>query len=109
MRFFVPLANDSNHSEHLYEAVRDRLKNTKEPTAERRIYLLKFQEEGKRRTIAVGDEFHRITDGPIMAILQGDSTANYYVCTPKHGAFEGEPYTIPRDANVEVVEFSALR
>ena len=109
MRFFVPLANDPNHGEYLYSTVRDRLRNTREPAADRRIYVLKFHEEGKPRTIAVGDEFHPSTDGPVMAILQGDATSNYYVCTPKHGAFEGEPHAISKDASIEVEEFSALR
>lgn len=109
MRFFVPLSQDANHGEHLYETIRNRLKETKESPAERRIYVLKFQEEGKRRTIAVGDELHRFVDGPVVAILEGGSTSTYYVCTPKHGAFEGEPYMIPKEAAAEVEEFSALR
>jgi hypothetical protein len=85
------------------------LQETKEPTAARRIYVLKFQEDGKRRTIAVGDELHRLVDGPVIAIFEGNATSTYYVCTPKHGGFEGEPYAIPKEAAVEVEEFSALR
>ncbi len=64
MRFFVPLSNSPTDGERLYETIRNRLQETKEPTAARRIYVLKFQEDGKRRTIAVGDEFHRLADGP---------------------------------------------
>jgi hypothetical protein len=109
MRFFVPLSNDVNHAEHLYEKVRDRVAQMKEAPAARRIYILKFDDEGKRRTIAVGDEFHKLGDGPIIAIFQGNSTSTYYVCTPKHGAFEGEPYQIENDAAIEVEEFSAVR
>jgi hypothetical protein len=109
MRFFVPLSNDLNDGEDLYKKVSERLKQTKEPPAERRIYLLKFQEDGRRHTIAVGGDFHRPEEGPVVAIFQGGDTANYYVCTPNHGVFEGEPYAIPKDANVEVEEFSALR
>ncbi len=43
-----------------------------------------------------------------MAILQGAVTSTYYVCTPKHGGFEGEPYPIQKEAGVEIEEFSAL-
>jgi hypothetical protein len=109
MRFFVPLSNDPDDGERLYEAVRDRLKQIKEAPVERRIYVLKFQEKGKRCTIAVGDDPQQSINGPVVAIFQGGATSTYYVCTPKHGAFEGEPYAIPSDATVEVEEFSALR
>lgn len=109
MRFFVPLSKDPYDGERLYETIRNRLKESKGPPAERRIYTLKFQENGRRRTIAVGDELHRLVDGPIMAIFEGDTASTYYVCTPKYGAFEGEPYPIPKEATVEVEEFSALR
>lgn len=108
MRFFVPLSNDADHGEHLYEIVRNRLSEVKEAPAERRIYVLKFEEEGKRRTIAVGGEL-KGADGPVLAILQGRETSTYYVCTPKHGAFEGEPYPVPGEEAIEVEEFSALR
>ena len=109
MRFFVPLSNSPDHGERLYETIRDRLKQTKEGPAERRIYILKFQENGKHRSVAVGEGFHQVIDGPVLAIFQGGATSNYYICTPKHGAFEGEPYAIPKEATVGVEEFSALR
>ena len=109
MRFFVPLSSDADHGERLYDMVCDRLKQNKEAARERRIYVLKFQEEGKRRTVAVGDELHRESDGPVLAILQGGDTSTYYICTPKHGGFEGEPYAVPTDGHIEVEEFSALR
>jgi hypothetical protein len=109
MRFFVPLSNDPDDGERVYETLRDRLKEIKEAPVERRIYVLKFQEEGKRCTVAVGDDAKQPINGPVMAIFQGDATSTYYVCTPKHGAFEGEPYAIPGDAIVNVEEFSALR
>ena len=108
MRFFLPLSNDQVDGERLYHMVCDRLKQTREAPAERRIYVLKFEENGHHRTIAVGDELHRFADGPVMAILQGGSTLTYYVCTPWHGGFEGEPYTVANDACVGVEEFSAL-
>lgn len=109
MRFFLPLSNDQDDSERLYETVRNRLKETKEAPTQRRIYVLKFQENGQRKTVAVGDELHGLGDGPVMAILQGDSTSTYYICTPKHGTFEGEPYIVRNDACLDVEEFSALR
>jgi len=108
MRFFVPLSNDPGHGEDVYRAVRNRLEEMREPAAERRIYVLKFEEDGKRRTIAVGDEVHRLGDGPVVAILQGGTSCTYYVCTPRHGAFEGEPYAVPKDHTLGVEEFSAL-
>jgi hypothetical protein len=109
MRFFVPLSNNADHSEQLYKTLCDRLAQTKEAPNERRIYVLKFEEGGKRRTIAVGDQFHRLSDGPVLAIVQGQSSSNYYVYTPRHGAFEGEPYPIRPEESIEAEEFSALR
>jgi hypothetical protein len=103
------MSNDADHAERLYEMVCNRLKESQEAPVERRIYVLKFQEEGKRRTIAVGGEMHCESDGPVLAILQGGATSTYYVCTPKRGAFEGEPYAVSTEKSVEVEEFSALR
>lgn len=109
MRFFVPLSKNPDEGECLYAAMRDRLKQTKEPPAERRIYVLKFKEKGKSRTIAVGGELHQLFNEPVVAIFQGGATSTYYVCTPKHGGFEGEPYEIASGATTEVEEFSSLR
>ena len=109
MKFFVPLCNNPDHGDQLYETARGRLRETKEAPADRRIYVLKFEEEGKRRTIAVGDEFHKLADGPVVAILQGSTTSTFYICTPKHGAFEGEPYPVSGEATLEVEEFTAIR
>jgi hypothetical protein len=87
MRFFVPLSNDLDDGERLYETIRDRLKQIKETPAERRIHVLKFHGEGKRCTIAVGDAPQQSINSPVVAIFQGGATSTYYVCTPKHGAF----------------------
>ncbi|MBV9085084.1 MAG: hypothetical protein JOZ62_20600 [Acidobacteriaceae bacterium] len=108
MRFFVPLSRDPHHGEHVYNTLREQLTKNKEPVADKRIYALKFHEDGKRRTLAVGDEFHRFGDGPVLAIFQGDVTSTYYICTPKHGGFEGEPVVIGNHGGAETEEFSAL-
>ena len=109
MRFFVPLSKDPDEGECLYTAMRDRLKQTREAPAERRIYVLKFEDEGKCCTISVGSELHQLFNEPVVAIFQGGTSSTYYVCTPKHGGFEGEPYEIPSGATIEVEEFSSLR
>jgi hypothetical protein len=109
MRFFVPLSKDPDEGECLYAEMRDRLKQTREEPAERRIYLLKFQDEGRSCTISVGSELHQLFNEPVVAIFQGCNTSTYYVCTPKHGAFEGEPFEIPSGATIGVEEFSSLR
>ncbi|MBV9083848.1 MAG: hypothetical protein JOZ62_14310 [Acidobacteriaceae bacterium] len=109
MRFFVPLSRDPEEGENIYGRIRERLKSTKEPPSDRRIYVLRYQQEGKPQTIAVGDDFKRLSDGPVLAILEGGETSKYYVCTPKHGAFEGEPFPIEKDKGIAIEEFSALR
>src|SRR5690242_9039232 len=109
MRFFLPLSNDPDHAEQMYEGIRHRLAETREPPTERRIYELKFQEDGRRQTIAVGNELRHSNGEPVIAILEGSGNSTYYVCTPKHGAFEGEPHAIASAGTVEVEEFSSLR
>lgn len=109
MRFFVPLAQDPDHGEHLYMLLRARLANIREPPTEQRIYFLKFQQLGKCHTIAIGGNCDLFADGPVIAIFQGGATSTYYVCTPKHGVFEGEPYPIRGDECISIEEFSALR
>ena len=108
MRFFLPLSNDPDHAEQIYESIRHRLTETREPPTERRIYALKFHEDGRRHTIAVGDELRRSNGEPVIAILEGSGNSTYYVCTLRHGAFEGEPHAITRVGTVEVEEFSSV-
>jgi len=110
MRFFLPLSNDPGHAEQMYESIRRRLTQTREHPSERRIYPLKFHENGRRQTLAVGNELRLSTGGePVIAILEGSGSSTYYVCTPKYGAFEGEPHAIASVGSVEVEEFSAMR
>ncbi|HET8827498.1 MAG TPA: hypothetical protein VFM77_20325 [Terriglobales bacterium] len=109
MRFFLPLSNDPDYAEQMYEGIRQRFTETREPPTERRIYVLKFHENGRGQTIAVGNELRRSTGEPVIAILEGSGSSTYYVCTPKHGAFEGEPHAIASMGTVEVEEFSAMR
>ena len=71
MRFFVPLSNDLDDGERLYETIRNRLKQIKETLVERRIYVLKFHEEGKRCTIAVGDDPQQSINGPVVSHFPG--------------------------------------
>ena len=109
MRFFLPLSNDPDHAEQMYESIRHRLTETREPPTERRIYALKFNEDGRCHTIAVGNELRRSNSEPVIAILEGSSNSTFYVCTPKHGALEGEPHAITQVGAVEVEEFSSVR
>jgi hypothetical protein len=61
-----------------------------------------FPYEGRQLTLAVGDSLHIVGGEPVLAILEG---RDFYVCTRKHGAMEGEPFVVPRAENVNIEAF----
>ena len=108
MRFFVPLANDPRHSEELYGKIRGRLPAPDPEISDRRIYSLKFEHNGSLHSLVVGGHCQILGDaGPVMAIFE-TGKGEHYICTPKRGAFEGEPYRIDRHSISGIEEFSAL-
>jgi hypothetical protein len=108
MRFFVPLANDPRHSEDLYGKIRERLPDLDPGISAKRIYSLKFEHNGSFHRLVVGGHCQVLGDaGPVMAIFE-TREGEHYVCTPKRGAFEGEPFRIDRSSVSGVEEFSAL-
>jgi hypothetical protein len=104
MRFFVPAASDFQDGEALYQRIRARVAQFK-PT-DRRIYKVKFADGDKVETLAVGNSFRQLGDEPVLAIVEANN--HWLICTTNHGALKGEPFRIPRDAALDVEEFTAL-
>ena len=107
MRFFLPFANDSRHAEERYRTIRDRVAASMGPVSDRRIYRLKFKQEGRQRTAIVGSDRHGFGTQPVLAIFEG-SDGILYVFTQKSGLFDGEPHPVGRSEVVEAEDFSAL-
>jgi len=102
MRFFIPhVINSDSHA--LYRRIRNNL----EPASltDRRIYRIKFEQDGKVQNLAVGDSFRSFGSEPVLAIVEAES--GYFVCTPHHGGIDGEPLVVPRDRALDVEVFTA--
>ncbi|MBV9155107.1 MAG: hypothetical protein JO097_02525 [Acidobacteriaceae bacterium] len=107
MRFFVPSANDLHQAEEMYRTIRERVAASAGPVKDRRIYRLKFKQEGTQHTALVGSDRHAFGNQPVLAIFEG-SDGVHYVCTQAGSASDGEPHPVDRNAVVEAEDFSAL-
>jgi len=102
MRFFIPRV--INHDPHrLYERIRSNLQHSS--LTDRKIYRIKFEQDGSVQNLAVGGSFRLFSSEPVLAIVEAESA--YFVCTPHHGGIEGEPLMVPRDRALEVEAFTA--
>src|SRR5690348_8334957 len=106
MRFFVPSANDISHGESVYQRIRERLESSLGLIKDRRIQVIRFNDEGKALTLAVGDSFRRFSGEPVIAIFEGENS--YFVSTSQHGADSGEPFQISADKVLSVEDFTAI-
>ena len=106
MRFFVPASSDLHEAEARYQQMRQRLSQTVEPLGDRRLCRVRFEDDGRVLTLAVGDSFRRQGGEPVLAILEGDGS--FWICTAHHGGTAGEPYRVPKEAVQDLEEFTAL-
>ncbi|MDQ2776285.1 MAG: hypothetical protein M3Y57_15410 [Acidobacteriota bacterium] len=107
MRFFVPATTNSRQAEEVYRNVREHVAATIGSMSERRIYRLKYSEDGQTHTALVGSDRHPFGTQPVIAILEGVNGA-HYICTQKSGAFEVDPHPVSSNTIIEAEEFSAL-
>jgi hypothetical protein len=108
MRFFVPTSNDSHHSEDLYQAIRNRVASENRALSERRIYQLKFRQDGHLQTAAVGSDAHGLGKGSVIAIFEGLDN-RFWVCTHDGSDIsQPEPHPVPASEIVATEDFSAL-
>lgn len=103
MKFFVPCTENRDDAEGCWFAIRDWLASIGLETTERRIAALVCAIDGVDHVLAVG----RATPRGDMAvvILQSDDLELFYVCTYRHGVFEGLPYPMILNERWRVVEF----
>lgn len=107
MRFFFPSVTNLSQAETAYRAIRDRLASANGGISDRRIYRLKFQQDGNQRTAVVGSDAHGFGNEPIVAIFER-SDGGFYVCTQKAAGVEAEPHAVQTSSVIEAEEFSAL-
>jgi hypothetical protein len=65
----------------------------------RRIYRIGFRQENQDNTATVGERFGEI----VIAIFQGQH--GYYICTPNHGVFHGQPLLVSYDCVTHIELF----
>ena len=107
MRFFVPSVNDSRQAEELYHQLRDKVTASGEAISDKRIYRLKYRQEGHPETLVVGSDRHNFGGGPIVAIFEG-ANGTHYICTQRASAADAEAHPLPSSAIVEEENFSAM-
>ncbi len=102
MHFFLPGANNPEEARSFYSRIRNQIQQRHGQLRDSRIFRVAFPYDGKKLTLAVGDSLHMAGGEPILAILEG---RDFYVCTRRHGAVEGDPVVIPRTGAVKVEAF----
>ena len=107
MRFFVPAAGDSRAAEETYQKIRDQLATFVGPITEKRIYRLKYDDNGHPRSALVGSDKHSFGNGSVVAIFEG-CDGLYYVCTQTTAPYDAEPHPIHSSAVIDAEDFSAL-
>lgn len=96
MKFFVPCTEDRDDAEGAWFAIRQWLDGIGLFTTCRRIAALVCAIDGVDHVLAVG---RHTPDGEMaVVILESDDRELYYVCTYRHGVFEGIPRARPRRA-----------
>lgn len=107
MRFFVPSASESRESEQAYEKVRAHVATFIGPITAKRIYRIKYDDNGRAQSAQIGSDRHSFGTGPVVAIFEAQD-GDYYVCTQKNSSGDAEPHPIHGSAVIEAEEFSAL-
>src|SRR6185369_6547949 len=87
MKFFIPLAKDSEQAEQVYQAVRKNINSTG-PIFDRRIFAITYK-IGRTTIRAEVGEAIDFARGPVIAIYE--SVGIYYVCSAFVGAAYGSP------------------
>jgi hypothetical protein len=107
MRFFIPSTCDSQQAEGAYQKIRDQIAVFAGPITEKRIYRVKYDDNGHPQSALVGSDRHSFGNAPVIAIFEG-AHGMYYVCTQKNGTYEAEPHLIHKSAVIDAEKFSAL-
>ena len=111
MKFFVPLTDDAEHAELIWDTARADLFDIGMPTTRRRIRALSFH-PGCERLLEVGRDTPE-DDGPVMVILEASNRDVFVacpersrrVCTPYNGVLEGAPYILALTPGSRVIDF----
>ena len=93
MKFYVPFADDDDQAEIIWSGLRERLLDVGLPTTRRRIRGLSLDDRRPGWRLEIGDDTPD-TGELVLVILESSDLDLYYVFTPAHGLFRGEPHPI---------------
>jgi hypothetical protein len=107
MRFFVPSAGDCEHAEEAYRKICDHIATFIGPITGKRLYRLKYDNNGCTENVVVGSDHHCFGNAPVIAIFEGCDGV-YFVCTQKNDTNEADPHPVHAGAVIDTEDFSAL-
>ena len=103
MKFFVPAAVNDDEAERVWKATRDFAQNQLAwAVADRRIFQLNYQHDGKPYVAEVGKPDPR-TGETVLVILESNA---YLVCTAGRGVARGEPILVGREEVRTITDFN---
>jgi hypothetical protein len=104
MRFFIPGASDKIQGEESFQNLRARVEAEVGPIADRRIYSIRFDQDGALKMVSVGSSGADLP--PVLAVFQG--RGDYYVCRGTPGVLTERVERIDGRSVVMVQDFTAL-
>jgi hypothetical protein len=109
MKFYVPFTDVDEPAEAIWSGLRERLLDVGLPTTRRRIHALSLDDRRPDWRLEIGDETPD-TGEPVLVILESSDLDLYFVFTPDHGLFHGQPYplALPEHGSAIGFEESAI-
>ena len=102
MQFFVPKAKDDGQARDLYEGARAFCEQqTGWKTTERRIYALRYRNDGVEHFADVGS----LDSSEGIAVCVFETAQAYLVCTAERGVIRGFPIVVGRSDTSDIEEF----
>jgi hypothetical protein len=104
---FVPSVDESRQAEEAYQSIRDQIATFIGPLTDKRIYRLKYDNNGHPQSAVVGSDRHTFGNRPVLAIFEG-ADGVYYVCTRRNGLYDAEPHPVHTSAVIDAEGFTAF-
>lgn len=104
LKFFVPFANDEEHSESVYtdiaQFVGESLKN-----ADKRIYSITYSHNGTNMTAVIGEDCDPYYNDPFPVVIAIFKSNPYKICLKNRGVLKGSPILVNIDEVIGVSFF----
>lgn len=104
MKFYIPLIDNRDDAETLWDHVRADLLAVGFETSRRRIRALALHNEGCDHLLHVGDEPPGCAE-PVLIILEARDAHLFYVCTAFHGVLRGLPFVLGLNPDSRAIDF----